>query len=77
MQKPWWSTEAFEDDHWDFPAVVSVLSALLHAHARVDEPILHQQALLLRASAQLASMPCALHPCQSSIVRRARPPLHV
>jgi len=37
---------------------VTCLSALLLAHSRLGMPSPHQQALLLQASAQLASLPC-------------------
>ena len=44
---------------WDSCTLVSALSALLRAHARLEEPSPYQQALLLQASAQLATLPCA------------------
>ena len=43
---------------WDCPGLVTCLSALLLAHSRLGAPNPYQQALLLQASAQLASLPC-------------------
>ncbi len=51
-----------DDVPWDFPGLVMSLSALLLAHSHLKVPYLHQQALLLQASAQLVSLPCVRAP---------------
>ncbi len=61
VQRPYWLDGFAEvpwEVPWEFPAVVSVLSALLHAQTQLKEPNPYQHALLLQASAQLASLPC-------------------
>jgi len=64
-QRPWWLSKFSPDELWhSTSALVSALSAFLLAHARLASPSRCQQALLLQASAQLASLPCdpCLHP---------------
>ncbi len=62
MQRPWWLEEFLEDAPCEFAALVSALSALLHAHSQCETPTYHQQALLLQASAQLTTWPCVPMP---------------
>ena len=61
---PWWLSEFAIDAPWDSPALVSALSAFIHAHLRLKEPSTYQQALLVQANAQLTSLPCALYPAK-------------
>ncbi len=44
----------------DLSAVALVLAAFLVAHSREQEPSAYRRALLLQASAQLATLPCVL-----------------
>ncbi len=56
-----WGRRGFHlNAHWDCPALVSVLSALLLVSSRLKKPSTYQQGLLLQASANLATLPCAL-----------------
>ena len=56
-----WNRHGFDlDAHWDFPALVSVLSALLLATSHWKSATKYQDALLVQASACLAALPCAL-----------------
>ncbi len=57
---PWWLDDFQLGPTWDSVALVKALSALLDAHSRLKKPSSYQRALLLQASAQLASHPCAL-----------------
>ena len=58
LQRPWWKEEFLDSAPCQFAAIVLALSALLHAHARSEEPSHCQQVLLLQASAQLATWSC-------------------
>lgn len=58
LQRPWWTEDFLDNAPCEFAAVVMALSALLHAHARCEEPSHYQQALLLQASAQLTTSSC-------------------
>ncbi len=61
-QKSWKKHATIDTDALsDLWALVAALSAYLLAHSRETKPTLYRRALLLQASAQLATMPCA--PC--------------
>ena len=65
MQKSWIKHNIIDTDALsDLWALVAALSAFLLAHSHEKKPSLYRRALLLQASAQLATMPCA--PCSDS-----------
>ena len=61
MQRPLCQDSFSADSAWEFAALVSVLSALLHAHLRAKAfDNVHQHLLLLQASVQLTTLPCVI-----------------
>ncbi len=63
--------------HWNLPALVSALSALLAASSLLEKPSKYQQNLLLQGSACLTSFPCASPPPFLMLLTPALPlPIH-
>ena len=64
-----WAQHGFDmDAHWDYPALVSMLSGLLLASTRMKKPSGYQHRLLLQASACLTTFPCAPIPALGALL---------